>query len=75
MQLKYINKNKGVITYIDERSKVLGNITSFINSAQPETTKKPPNCIFEGCDGNRVVVCAIKIIATREELSIDCDLN
>jgi hypothetical protein len=40
-----------------------------------KTTRKPPNCIFEGCEGNWVVVCAIKTIAIGEELLINYDLN
>jgi hypothetical protein len=39
------------------------------------TTNKQPNCVFEGRDGNRVFVCAIKSIAPGEELLIDYNLN
>jgi hypothetical protein len=39
-----------------------------------ETTKKP-NCIFEAREGNRIFVCATKIIGPGEELLIDYNLN
>jgi hypothetical protein len=39
------------------------------------TTNKQPNCIFEGREGNRVFVCAIKSIVAGEELLIDYNLN
>jgi SET domain-containing protein len=39
------------------------------------TTNKKPNCIFEGHEGNRVFVCAIKSIVAGEELLIDYNLN
>jgi SET domain-containing protein len=39
------------------------------------TTNKQPNCIFEGHEGNRVFVCAIKSIVAGEELLIDYNLN
>jgi hypothetical protein len=38
------------------------------------TTKKP-NCIFEGCKGNCIFVCATKTIVLGEELLIDYNLN
>ena len=53
----------------------MGNIAGFINSTQPATTNKRPNCIFEGCEGNRVFVCAIKSIVAGEEILIDYNLN
>jgi len=53
----------------------LGNIVGFINNTRPESIIKPPNCLFEGPDGNWIVVCAIKTIAKRKELLIDYDLN
>jgi hypothetical protein len=34
-----------------------------------------PNFIFEGGDGNCVFICAIKSIATGEELLINYNLN
>jgi hypothetical protein len=39
------------------------------------TTNKRPNCVFEGREGNRVFVCAIKSIVAGEELLIDYNLN
>ena len=39
------------------------------------TTNKQPNCIFEGCEGNFVFVCATKSIVVGEELLIDYSLN
>jgi SET domain-containing protein len=39
------------------------------------TTNKKPNCVFEGREGNRVFVCAIKSIVAGEELLIDYNLN
>jgi hypothetical protein len=47
------------------------DIARYINSTQPGTTKMPPNCIFEGHEGNWVVICAIKTIVAGEELLID----
>ena len=57
-----MDQNKGVMLYIDGRPKSTGNIVGFINSTQPGSTLKQPNCIFEGCEGNCVFVCAIKSI-------------
>ena len=71
LQLKDKDQNKGKTLYIDERSKATGNIVGFINSIQLGSTIKQPNCIFEGREGNHVLVCAIKSIATREELLIN----
>ena len=75
IQLKYKDQNKGATLYIDGRPKETGNIVEFINSTQPGSTLKQPNCIFEGCEGNRVFVCAIKSIAAGEELLINYKLN
>jgi SET domain-containing protein len=61
--------------YIDGRSKSTRNIAAFINSTQPVATTKKPNCIFEGCEGNRIFVCATKTIVPGEELLIDYNLN
>jgi hypothetical protein len=61
--------------YIDGRPKALGNIVGLINSTRPRTTRKKPNCIFEGCEGNRIFVCVVKTIVAGEELLIDYDLN
>jgi hypothetical protein len=47
----------------------------FINSSCPRSTNKLPNCVFEGHDGNKVVVCAIKPIVVGKELLIDYNLN
>ena len=75
IKLKDKNQNKGATLYIDGRPKKTGNIAGFINSTQPRSTLKQPNCIFESCEGNHVFVCAIKSIASGEELLIDYNLN
>ena len=61
--------------YIDGRPKASGNIAGFINNTQPKRTNKQPNCIFEGREGNRVFICAIKSIEVGEELLINYNLN
>ena len=63
IQLKDKAQNKGEMMYMDGRPKKTGNIAGFINSTQPGSTLKQPNCIFESCKGNSVFVCAIKSIA------------
>ena len=68
-------KNKRVTLYIDGRPKKTVNIVGFINSTQPGSTLKQPNCIFESREGNSVFVCAIKSIDSGEELLIDYNLN
>ena len=60
---------------MDRRPKTTGNIAGFINSTQPGSTLKQPNCIFESREGNRVFVCAIKSIVVGEELLINYNLN
>ena len=76
IQLKDKAQNKGAMMYmIDRRPKTTSNIAGFINSTQPGSTLKKPNCIFESCEGNCVFVCAIKSIAAGEELLIDYNLN
>ena len=75
LQLKEKYKNKGETFYIDERPKITGNIVGFINSTQLGSTLKQPNYIFKSREGNHVFVCAIKSIATGEELLIDYNLN
>ena len=75
IQLKDKAQNKGATLYIDGRPKATWNLAGFINSTQPGSTIKQPNCIFEGCEGNRVFVCAIKSIAAGEELFINYNLN
>jgi hypothetical protein len=75
IQLKDNNKNKGVTMYIDGRPMASGNIAGIINSTRPGTTRKEPNCIFEEHEGNRIFVCAVKTITTREELLVDYNLN
>ena len=67
--------NKGETVYTDGRPKALGNIVGFINSTRPGSTHKLPNCLFEGCEGNHVFICATKKIAASEELLIDYSLN
>ena len=61
--------------YIGGRPKAIGNIVGFINSTRPVATSKKPNCIFKGCEGNRIFVCATKTIVPGEELLIDYNLN
>ena len=61
--------------YNDGRSKATGNIAGFINNAQTRSTIKQPNCIFEGCEGNRVFACVIKSIIVGEELLINYNFN
>ena len=61
--------------YMDGRPKTTGKIAGFINSTQPGSTLKKPNCIFKSREGNHVFVCAIKSIATGEELVINYNLN
>jgi len=75
IQLKNNDQNKGATIYIDGRPKAMGNIAGFINSTRPTTTNKRPNCVFEGCEGNRVFICAIKSIVAGEEILIDYNLN
>ena len=75
IQLKDKAQNKGATLYMDGRPKTTGNNAGFINSTQPGSTLKQPNYIFESREGNRVFVCAIKSIATGEELLIDYNLN
>ena len=60
---------------MEKRPKTTGNIAGFINSTQPGSTLKQPNCIFESREVNRVFVRAIKSIAASEELLIDYNLN
>ena len=75
IELRDNDKNKGASMYIDRTPKASGNIARFINNMRTRTTNKQPNCIFEGHLGNRVFVCVIKSIATREELLINYKLN
>ena len=75
IQLKEKDQNKGATLYIDRRPKITGNIVRFINSTQPGSTLKQPNYIFESREGNHVFLCAIKSIATGEELLIVYNLN
>jgi hypothetical protein len=75
IQLINKDKNKGATIYIDGRPKASSNIAGFINITRPGTTNKQPNCIFEGREENRVVLCAIKKIAPGEELLVDYHLN
>ena len=65
IQLLENNMNKGATMYIDGRQKDFRNIEGFINSTWQRTTHKLPNCMFEGCEGNHVFVCAKKIISCR----------
>ena len=61
--------------YIDGRPKATWNIVGYINSTQPTTTNKQPNCIFQGHEVNRVFVCVVKSIVAGKELLIDYNLN
>ena len=61
--------------YIDGRPKASKNIVGFINCTRPMETTKQSNFIFEGCEGNRIFVCAKKTIVPWEELLIDYNLN
>ena len=61
--------------YIDGIQKASENVAGFINSTQPVTTTKQPNCEFEGREEHRIFVCAIKTILLGEELLIDYNLN
>ena len=60
IQMKDKAQNKGATLYMDGRPKTNGNIVGFINSTQPGSTLKKPNCIFESHEGNYVFECAIK---------------
>ena len=75
IQLKDKAQNKGEMLYMDGRPKTTGYIAWFINSTQPGSTLKQPNCIFESHEGNHVFVCSIKSIASREELLTNYNLN
>ena len=75
IQLKDKAQNKGATLYIGKRWKTTGNIAGFINSTQPRSTLKKPNCIFESRETNYVFVCAIKSITTGKELLINYNLN
>jgi hypothetical protein len=75
IQLKDSEHNKGGMVYIDGRLKASRNIVGLINSTRPDTTRKQPNFIFEGCEENQIFVCAVKTIVVGEELLVDYDLN
>ena len=75
IQLKDKAQNKGETLYMDRRPKTTSNIAGFINSTQPGSSLKQSNYIFESHEGNHVFVCAIKSIATGEELLIDYNLK
>ena len=66
IQLKDKAQNKGATLYMDERPKTTSNIAGFINSTQPGSTLKKPNCIFDVHEGNHVFLCAIKSITIGE---------
>ena len=75
LQLKDKDHNKGATLYIDGMPKSTGTIVGFINSIQPGSTLKQPNCIFEGSEGICVFVCTIKSITAGEEFLINYNLN
>jgi hypothetical protein len=56
IRLKDNDHNKGVMMYIDGRPKKSGNIARIINSTRPRTTRKKPNCIFDGHEGNQILL-------------------
>jgi len=66
-------KNNNIYIHIDGRPKVLGNVVGFINNSHLGRTKKLPNCVLEGGDGNKVMVYAIIVVG--KELLIDYNLN
>ena len=74
IELKDKAQNRATM-YMDGRPKTTSNIMGFINSTQPRSTLKKPNCIFESRKENRVFVCVIKSIAAGEELLINYNLN
>ena len=59
LQMKYNDQNKGEMLYINGRPKITGNIAGFINSTQPGSKLKQPNCIFEAREGKRVFICLL----------------
>lgn len=73
--MKENNQHKGHSIYIDERPKSSVDVSKFINCSCPRSMNKLRNCMFEGRDGNRVVVSAIKPIVARNELFINYNLN
>jgi hypothetical protein len=75
VQLKDSDHNNGAAVYIDGRPKESGNIEGLINNTRPRTTRKKPNCIFEGHEGNRKFICVVKTIVVGEELLVDYDFN
>ena len=75
IQLAEHNKNKGATMYIDGIPKASENVASFVNSTQPVTATKKPNCEFEGREEHHIFVCATKTILPGEELLIDYNLN
>ena len=46
LQLKDKDQIEGAMLYINRRPKTTENIAGFINSTQPRSTIKKPNCIF-----------------------------
>ena len=68
-------QNKGPTMYMDGRPKTTGNIAVFINSTQPGSTLKQPNCILESHKGNHFFVCAIKSIVVGKKLLINYNFN
>ena len=75
LQLNDKDQNKGATMYIDGRTKDTWNIVGFINSTQRGYTIKKVTCIFEGCEGNHVFVCSIKLIVAWKGLLINYNLN
>jgi hypothetical protein len=69
IKLKDNDHNKGVTMYIYGRPKASRNIAGIINSTRPDTTRKQPNCIFEGHEINQI--CVVKTIVVGEELLVD----
>ena len=66
------NQNLGQSIYVNKGPIYSGNVVGqFLNNWYPIIMNKLPNHMFEGCDGNKVVVCAIKSIDACKEILID----
>ena len=61
--------------YIYGRTKGSENITGFINSKWIKRKNKQPNFIFEGHEGNYILMSTIKSIDVGEDLLINYNLN
>ena len=61
--------------YIDGKAKALGNVAWLIYNTWHRKKRKKLDCIFEGCEVNKVFVCVVKTTVAGEELLMDYDLN